>query len=151
QKLADYFKLRWDMRMANRGVASIGLLFLVIGAIPGPDGSMDLTSILFGFLFLGESLWHSWNPKAERLLVEGVVFGLIGLWHVGVATYNALHNEPLVFFAVFGMFITLGAMRNLIQFPRARALFQQGFTEEQLKQMEELCDHVRTAKPDATT
>jgi hypothetical protein len=128
------------MRQAKRVTTYLALMLLFLSAFPLVLAAQpNWPGLGFGIFLLLESFWHSDNPSPQRLLAQGSIFTLTGLWKL--VGGNVVFAGPYV-----SLTLTIQGVRNFFWLPRAHRLIREGFSEEQVQEMEQLCEHVLAAR-----
>lgn len=144
QKLADYFLLRSEIRLAKRITQYLGIGLICVSLIAGLGRGIYWAGLLLGIFTVGESFWQASKPTPGRLLFVATVFGTVGLWKF-IAVFQAPAAADVELVVVHAIMLGI-AGSNLRWYPRFHKLYQEEFTEDQLTAMEEIYRVIHSGK-----
>jgi hypothetical protein len=145
QKIADYRTTCKYLRRNGKTGIVLGCFFLFLGA-------MAFQGRLFDYLYFGlatiqllAGLKNRLRPSAFGVVVDGGMLILLGVWNL-TTRFLGWRQGAIIFDVVV---ICLG-IRRIAGYPRARAVFRDPPTPEQIDWFDDLVAEIQSAKAEET-
>jgi hypothetical protein len=146
QKIADYRTTCKFLRRNGKTGIVLGCFFWFLGAMAFQDRLFDYLYLGFATIELLVGLRNRLRPSASGVVLDGGMLILLGVWNLTTRFLGWRQGA-----AIFDVVVICLGIRRIAGYPRARAVFLDPPTPEQIQWFDDLVAEIQSAKAAETS
>src|SRR5437868_5212639 len=145
QRIADYRMACKTLKKLGRATLFWGVLNLAASLPALGDHVLNFILVLIALLMVVEGIWNTTRPSAAGILIDGLVFSLVGLWNIFISVEEMLLGapSPRVQWLIIG-FIQIGwGIYRFVSYRRYHQALSVDPLPEDVKKMDALINQIQ--------